>query len=896
MKVFRIVTVLCIIFLLMSSLFAGTTGKIVGKIVDAGSEEVLIGVNVYLDGTSLGATTDLDGYYVILNVPPGKYTLVADYIGYQVQKRTGVSVSIDLTTTEDFTLSAQTLELEEVIVVEGERPLLQKDITSSQAMVSSEEISVLPVNEINEVIQLQAGVTTDADGGIHIRGGRSEEVNYQVNGVANRDAYDNSVGVEIDNSSIQELQVISGTFNAEYGDAMSGIINVVTKEGSREYEGSIMAFGEDYVSDNTDIFTNVDKLNPTYNIQGNLSGPIPFTDNKVTFYAMARYNYSDGWLYGYDKYKPDGSEGDGSAVAMNWSERIMGQAKLAWYITPQLKFLAEILGSTRDFQDYAHDYKWNPDGNVKKFSDSYTGSLSLTHTISATSFYKLMVSGFDSQFEEYLYEDPYDPRYIHPDSLIQPLDLMWRQKGNNLHRFERRTQTYSGYLDFTSQVSRRHLLKFGVQGNMNYLNLDDYNLQESEDHVTGEPFVPFIPEETATNRNKFKREPYQFAAYIQDKIEFEEVIINIGLRFDYFNSNSDVLVDTKDPNIHFPLREALKSLSYDEKVPYFYKDATAKTYLSPRFGIAYPISATGVIHFSYGHFVQIPSFQYLFNRSDYKVPETGSPGDVYGNPDLEMQKTVMYELGLKQEFGGLYLIDVTGFYRDVRDWVTSQTFTTANLVAYAMYTNRDYANVRGMTITFKKNFSDHWGFNLNYTYQIAEGSNSTPEEEFNNSRGNNEPTLFLLPMDWDKTHLLNFSFNVGGPSWGTTLLARYGSGLPFTPQITQYSSDRGISSAPMRNSASRPDQFILDLNVFKVFTISDFQLKAFLKVFNLLDEKVVSNVFTDTGEPDFTVEYRNKVENEETLATRGHSYKDYLIQPWHYFAPRRVQLGLEWLF
>jgi len=371
MKVFRIVTVLFGILLLVNSLFAGTTGKIVGQIVDSGSEESLIGVNVYLDGTSLGATTDLEGYYLILNIPPGKYTLVADYIGYQVEKRNGVSVSIDLTTTENFTLLTQTLELEEAIIVQAERPLLQKDITSSQSLVSAEEISVLPVNEIYEVIQLQAGVTTDTDGGIHIRGGRTEEINYQINGVANRDAYDNSVGVEIDNSSIQELQVISGTFNAEYGDAMSGIINVVTKEGSKTYKGSIMAFGEDYVSDNTDIFTNVNKLNPTYNIQASLSGPIPFTNDKVTFFAMARYYYSDGWLYGYDNYKPDGSVGDEKAVAMNSNERIMGQAKLAWYITPQLKLLGEILGSKRDFQDYEHEYKWNPDGNVNKFSRTY---------------------------------------------------------------------------------------------------------------------------------------------------------------------------------------------------------------------------------------------------------------------------------------------------------------------------------------------------------------------------------------------------------------------------------------------------------------------------------------------------------------------------------------------
>ena len=125
-------------------------------------------------------------------------------------------------------MSEQTLELDEAIIVEGERPLLQKDVTSSQSIVSAEEIAALPVTEMNDIIQLQAGVTKDADGYFHIRGGRTTEIGYWVNGVAVTDAYDNSNGIEVDNSSIQELQVISGTFNAEYGNAMSGIINIVT--------------------------------------------------------------------------------------------------------------------------------------------------------------------------------------------------------------------------------------------------------------------------------------------------------------------------------------------------------------------------------------------------------------------------------------------------------------------------------------------------------------------------------------------------------------------------------------------------------------------------------------------------------------------------------------------
>ncbi|MCZ6701800.1 MAG: TonB-dependent receptor, partial [Ignavibacteria bacterium] len=211
----------------LSFTFAGTTGKITGKAIDKKTGELLPFVNITIGGTNLGAATDIDGNYVILNIPPGKYNIKAQYIGYQSVLVENVSVSIDLTTTIDFELSESAVELEEV-VVQGVQGLLKKDITSSQSSVTSDQIESLPVSELDDIIQLQAGVTRDADGGFHIRGGRTTEIAYWVNGISITDAYDNSRGIQIDNNSIQELQVISGTFNAEYGNAMSGIVNTVT--------------------------------------------------------------------------------------------------------------------------------------------------------------------------------------------------------------------------------------------------------------------------------------------------------------------------------------------------------------------------------------------------------------------------------------------------------------------------------------------------------------------------------------------------------------------------------------------------------------------------------------------------------------------------------------------
>ena len=250
---------LTILFYSQNFLIAGTTGKITGKVTDDKTGEPLPFVNILIEGTNLGAATDIDGNYVILNVSPGKYNIKAQYIGYQPVLVEGISVNIDLTTSVDFKLSESTVELQE-IVVQGVQDVIKKDITSSQSLISSDKIKALPVAEFDDVLQLQAGVTKDADGNFHIRGGRSNEVAYWVNGISITDAYDNSRGIQIDNNSVQEMQVISGTFNAEYGNAMSGIVNTVTKEGGRDYHGSATAYSGDHMSNFTEYFPHLNNI------------------------------------------------------------------------------------------------------------------------------------------------------------------------------------------------------------------------------------------------------------------------------------------------------------------------------------------------------------------------------------------------------------------------------------------------------------------------------------------------------------------------------------------------------------------------------------------------------------------------------------------------------------
>jgi outer membrane receptor protein involved in Fe transport len=470
-------------------------------------------------------------------------------------------------------------------------------------------------------------------------------------------------------------------------------------------------------------------------------------------------------MYGERKYNIDGTPGDGKFVAMNWDKRLMLQSNLSFWIAQKFKFLFEFLYSDREFQDYTedddHNYRWMPDGNVNKFSESYNGTFTFTHLISSSTYYTLKGSYFKKDFNEYLFENPTDSRYLHPDSL-NTVGFAFKTVGTNLKRFFRETNTVFGKFDFTSQVHPIHLLKFGIEGRIHELKFDDYNLiPHTTDGVEDSIFTPMIPTETATSRDIYTAEPIEIAAYIQDKIELDNVIINLGLRLDYIDARGKVLVDPSDPNILLPLRPGMDTLSVEEREPFYYKDSEPKWQISPRIGIAYPIGVGGVVHFSLGTFLQVPTFLFLYNKGDYKVPETGGNHGIYGNPDLKPQSTTSYELGFRQEFNRELLIDATIFYRDIRNWIQSGPWiSTRNLVTYSMYINKDYSNVQGIALTFSKLLGNYYAFDFNYTFQLAKGSNSTPEDAFNQAKDNKEPALFLTPVDWDQNHILNFSFFV----------------------------------------------------------------------------------------------------------------------------------------
>ncbi len=388
-----------LVTLFLSATAFSQNGKISGKVLDGNTGEALPFVNVLIEGTTLGAATDIDGYFSIIGIRPGNFNVRASAIGYNSQTVQGVRVSIDLTTEVNFELMETSIELKEEVIVIATRPLITKDLNSTTSIIGADDISVLPVTEFQEVLQLKAGIV-----GGNVRGGRSGEVVYAIDGVPVTDVYDGSTVVDVSTSSIQELQFVSGAFNAEYGKALSGYVNIATKDGDNKFQGSVTSYIGDYISNRTDIFRDIDNIDPVSirNFEGNISGPI--IPNSMFFYANVRYIYFGGWLNGQRNYNPwnitinqgatepiesryilssDSSGiGDGKIVPMNWNEKVYGQGKLTYRPLAELKINYNFLYDNVEYRDFDKSFSYNPDGDFKRFRTGHTNILGLTHTLS----------------------------------------------------------------------------------------------------------------------------------------------------------------------------------------------------------------------------------------------------------------------------------------------------------------------------------------------------------------------------------------------------------------------------------------------------------------------------------------------------------------------------------
>ena len=960
--------ILSVLLLSLNLMFGGTTGKLAGTIKSALDNSPLVGANIIIENTDLGTATDISGDYVILNIAPGKYSVTIRMIGYEVKKYENIRISIDKTTRLSAQLNIEAVEGQEVIV-SATRPLIDFDKTNSEAIVTSEELEVMPIEDVLDVIKLQGGVTQDAGGGIHIRGGRSSEVAYLVDGVSVTDAYDGAIAVNIENANIQELQVISGTFNAEYGKAMSGIVNIVTKDGSDKFESYLQLYSGDHQSDDK-MYKDLSSYNLTNdrNLTLNLSGPI--IKQKLNFFISARSYASNGWLngmqtftmYGDTIHNDNNLNGyfDSSDVKkepyyrpMNWRDKYSLQTKLTYKLNPKLILRLNSITSDEQWENYNHYRQMAQDGQKTNYARGTFTGIKLSQSFSSKTFYDININQSVHEYETYLYKDPLDLRYITlttysgeipvvqspqilPTNMVQDLTFFrntpFSRWGVETDRFSRSTTTNSLKWDLTTQLNKYNQIKFGFEFQQHLLKQDGYALLDSSQ--SDQIFTPAIPEKNSFNRTSYEFDPIEGSFYIQDKIEYGDMIINAGIRYEYFDPRSFVPNNIHEPYIKNPRNPALDSLSLADRetidwgsvmytaedslgnpISYSYadyyqnfgnqedlyqktgwwKDTSPKSQLSPRLGIAYPISDRGVVHFSYGYFFKIPDFSLLYNNTEIKLTDAGTDFGIFGNPDLKPERSVSYEIGLQQEILPSLKLDLRAYYKDSRDYVSSGIpIDLGDGKSYFTFVNKDYSNTRGVIITLDRFYQNGFGWHIDYTYQKAEGSNSDPSEEFGAVVSGQEPTRSIIPLDWDQNNNLNGSFFFDLKGWIASLIFQYGSGYPYTPVITNYEGQGGqLANVLIKNSRRKLYTYNFDLKISRGVKFSRFNGKVFVNINNLLDTRNEISVYGDTGRANRTIEQIRASSISPYEPMRPHSLDDFFSRPDWYSEPRSVQLGME---
>lgn len=949
---------------LVSGAMAGVTGKIAGIVVEQNSGEPLPGVNVVIDGTLMGASTDADGYFSILNITPDTYTVTISYIGYNNVQVTDVKVSVDLTTTINIEMTPTTLELSETILVVAERPLIRKDEITTRHYIDSEEFNIRPVDSFQEVARQQAGVV-----GNHFRGGRANEVTVMVDGIKIKDpagTYSGELGgftSDVPTFGIQEMEVTLGGFSAEYGNVQSGLLNLALAEGRKKYSGRFRFttnnFGSDAVNTYSyrtshHYFGTADTLNwkhenslINYIYEINLNGPEPITayllpqigvkvPGSLLLSLSAEINdRKQGWYINQKRFN--------TAFQGKLTYKITPQHKLAigglinnseWdqFYYPASKYgpapyypvndFSYITGSSDTlnhiiYVDDPHNYR-NSQGSVNQGSGSWNDQpynfvktyysagmqeylwdykqksdnlyLIWTHTLSSRTFYEVRLNSFytnyhyatpdvddrdgDGNTEEDLIwapleEDPTPgPRPIYR----QREDNYWWVHGDDPGYRDQSSWTYSIKTDLVSQITKNHLLKGGLELYWNRTSVEN---------------ISWTLGYGIFRKDIWDLESIDFAAYIQDKLEFAGIIALVGLRLDVFNPNGS-------ETVYYPADYSNPYSEFDENgVPIINDPQSAETsvQISPRIGISHPITERNLLHFAYGHYFQRPDGYFLYRNNQFL--SLTKVGNYIGSPAILPEKTVAYEIGVEHLFTDDLKFTVTGYYKDVNNLMNWQKFVGRSIqnIELNVYTNADYGNIKGLEFTLRQRPGLFWGGSINFTYSVAKGRSSN----YTGGYGSFTDVRRMNILSYDQTYTLNanivlrtptkFSISWGSfypfADWTSSFQIAYGSGLPFSSFGTGLTNDQ-----------RKPSTNKVDFKLIRTFFINDVGIDLFMDIFNLFDNNNV--LFIGNTRYYYCPPYSpgcSPVEGDPSVVRKSGLTNSFIRSPQAFSTGRQVRLG-----
>ena len=837
-------------------LFAQTgQGKLAGKVTDAVTGEALIGANVIIMNSDMGTATDINGDYYILNITPGTYNVKFSYVGYGSKTIQDVRVVAGITYDLDIELQPG-IEIDEIVVTDTK--LFEENATNTVKVVDSDQIARLPVKGVTNVVALQSGVVTqegsggqDGNATINVRGGRGSEVLYIIDGVPQNNVLNNQSRAQVSDYAIEQVSFQVGGYEAKYGQAQSGIVNITTKSGSPTY--SVFA----------DVLTSTYTDDYGYNLYtANLGGPIiPGNTNHTFFLSGER-----GWMLDADppavqwefptidttyKYNPNNSAGIWRFSGK--TQHSVGDFRFTFSGNVNFNKGRLTIGTyMKNNSDFFPEFK----------RDNYSFSFRTSQTVSASTFWNI-TAGFRKYFFEQ--QDPFfkddfekwgsvdalaavgvdipsymaDGNRINKDSIGVFFDY---GRVNNLYS-KNENDSYNLDLDFTSQISK-HLFEFG--GGINYNLVRNYDINpaalaglpdtqtKQEKYESLQPTVfgynLYGTEKTSLSDDEFApKNPIFGYAYLQDRYELEDLVLNIGLRLDYFDTNEDIL---KDPSL--PFAGGSDPENFDEG-DFVEKDPEWK--FSPRIGLGFPVTESTVFHAQYGKFIQVPALTDLYVGPYDLIDFLTMEPQYIQTGAIQSEETTQYDIGFRQAFGTSSALNITAFYKNIKGLVNRQMrfFQRAEgdeKLTYIAPINSDFGTTKGIALSLDANRVSYFSFSLQYTYQIAEGTgsstNSSQTAVFRNL--DNDAPKVIAPLDFDQRHTATLNVNMFVPEdeagflemTNVNLLFSFSSGRPYTP-LDYFDILSGNNGGPSTtgyvNSRYMSGNFRIDLRAEKAFEI-----------------------------------------------------------------------------
>jgi outer membrane receptor protein involved in Fe transport len=925
--------------LLFPCLVLAQDGKIRGKVTDKETGDALIGANVIIEGTTLGATCDLNGEYIILRVPAGTHVVKASYIGYAPVTISNIKVNAGQTTTLDFPLPSAAVEVGAVNIT-AERPLVQRNTPNTVRVTTREDIAALPIRGTQTILGLNAGVVQQ-DGTLYIRGGRAGEVAYFVDGASVTNRLTNSEGVAVIQEAYEELQLQSGGFTADIGGANSGAVMTTVRTG-----GSKLNFGFDYRTD--DFAKSGEKFLGTNsygfkNLVANVGGPIEAL--KLRYFLAGQFNYLRSPTmfltpFKFENVVTDGFDADpGRALpgpiiykenALNraWNRNYSAQGTLLSNFFDPLSLK---LSGSYSFNKTPSNTGWPQNltriFNLGRSRDNETAvyffNLKGTYPINPSTFFEASAAIYNRDFESL------DPRFgsdfmKYPDRLANepfgdtgnwtrryrgPLvystanGFEFEAPGAPLNSYFKNSQrSLQGSLDFVSQVTKNWELKVG--GRYETWLMRQFNIGniasglELLNGLDGNTPGSFASEESrrvqwarqagvnnygydvfgnkvngsVTDRDAPKK-PIFGSAYAQNKFEYRDLVLNVGLRYEYF--------DPRARNFNDP--QNYLSADFDQSLDIIKEETLTEgesyDFLLPRLNFSFPVTDKTIFYAQYGKYVQMPSLNNLYVGL-ITLSRTLSPvtrGNAFLTPVgflAKPERLTQYEMGFRQSITENAALTITGFYKDTRDQLQVRKFTDVNGNAlFTAYLNEDFGTVKGLEFTFDLRRTKRLSARVNYTLQDARGTGSNPTSSFGvvERQDIGRYPNFINPLNFNQTHrgtiLLDYRFSRGDggqilQGLGAFALLTFNSGHPYTkikePESLGQADPYEFGIRPLNdprtsfpieavNASSTPAVFNIDLTVNKVFYLRRFNLELYANVLNLLNSRNVANVYPNTG-------------------------------------------------